>query len=501
MDPQDSARKIEALTIFSLAFGGNAALKAGVGLARNIPMAGALVGAGGNAVMTYALGASANQYYKAILSGKENEEALSEGQQKSEQVLEEAIEQENALDGILAHMILAGHPECDAKNLEEAIGQLPLEENARRSIKKHIHSLREFDVLLQELQPEYGLVALAQAERLARSDAKITEAEQVLLDKLETHFREEAEILDQMRPSNYILTQDFKHTVRGLQFSRDGMYLCAAGDDKSLKIWKTYDECLSFQLIHDVKDAHRDAIKALAMSPNDEFLVLASKNRKLSFWEYRNGKLLRTIESGHRKGINALVFCDDKTLASGSDDGEIKIWNVDSGAIRRSLLGHKNSVLSLAVSPISKHVIASGSNDHHVRLWNATTGETLHDLEGHKFGIYSLAFSPNGQTLASGSWDRRICLWDVTSGEQYATLEGHTAAVWQLLFTPDGNHLVSSSDDNSIFIWDLLTKQIRVRLDGHRHGVYSLALAPNKSIIASGSWDNSVRIWSVDLDS
>jgi WD40 repeat protein/uncharacterized protein (DUF697 family) len=499
MDPHDPARKAEVLTILGLALGSGMALKFGVNFAaRNIPVAGALVGAGSNAVITYSVGFAAFQYYNAILSGKTQEQALEESQQASEQVFEEASVQESALDGILAHMILAGHPELSIEDIEQNLAQLPLEEASRTSISKHLKSLRDFDTLLMELQPEYGLVALAQAERLARSDAQVNPQEQKLLTQLEQRFQEQAEMLDTMLPSNYILTDEFKQTIRGAQFSHDGSYLCACSDDRSLKIWKTYDQCKSFQLIHNLQGAHNDEIKALSISLNDELLATASKDRVLTFWDYRNAQKVRQVESGHQKGIYSLAFGQDQVLASGSEDGEIKIWSVNSGAVRRSLFGHKKAVWCLAFNSAG-NVLASGSNDDTTRLWNPSNGETIRELKGHQHGVYALAFSADGQTLATGSWDQTIILWDVETGEQRTVLKGHKAAVWQLAFTSDQKFLVSASDDNSIIIWDLATGNIRIRLDGHHHGVYALALSPISSTIASGSWDRSLRIWNVEL--
>lgn len=499
MDPRDPARKAEALSIFGLVLGGNMALKLGLGYAgRNIPVAGALVGAGGNAVMTYAVGWAAHNYYSAIRSGKSQEQALETSQQATKQVLDEASSQESALDGILAHMILAGHPDLSLEDLERNLEQLPLETSSRSNISQHLKSLRDFDTLLAELQPEYGLVALAQAERLARSDAQITPQEQELLTQLEKRFQAQAEMLDAMLPSNYILSDEFKKTIRGTQFSHDGSYLCACSDDRSLRIWKTYDQGKSFQLLHSLQDAHKDEIKALSVSLNDDLLATASTDRAIAFWDYRNGRKLRQIEGGHQKGIYALAFGTDQLLASGSEDGEIKLWNVNNGAVRRSLLGHQNAVWCLAFNSAGT-VLASGSNDNTARLWNPSTGETIREIKGHHHGVYALAWSPDDQTLATGSWDRSIVLWDAHTGEQKTILKGHKAAVWQLAFTPDQKFLVSASDDNSIIVWDLATGNIRIRLDGHSHGIYALTISPISSVIVSGSWDKSLRIWNIDL--
>jgi WD40 repeat protein len=66
--------------------------------------------------------------------------------------------------------------------------------------------------------------------------------------------------------------------------------------------------------------------------------------------------------------------------------------------------------------------LASGSGDSNVRLWDVATGECLKTLQGHTKGVRSVAFSPDGRTLASGSEDETIKLWDVNTGECLRTL-------------------------------------------------------------------------------
>ena len=64
--------------------------------------------------------------------------------------------------------------------------------------------------------------------------------------------------------------------------------------------------------------------------------------------------------------------------------------------------GHSSSVFSVAFSPDGK-TLASGSLDFTVKLWDVSTGKELRTLEGHALEVYSVAFSPNGKILASGT--------------------------------------------------------------------------------------------------
>ena len=88
--------------------------------------------------------------------------------------------------------------------------------------------------------------------------------------------------------------------------------------------------------------------------------------------------------------------------------------------------GHSDAVLSVAFSPDGK-TLASGSWDKTIKLWDVKTGKELATLNGHTETVMFVAFSPDGKTLASASWDKTIKLWDVATSKERATLKGHTA--------------------------------------------------------------------------
>jgi WD40 repeat protein len=100
--------------------------------------------------------------------------------------------------------------------------------------------------------------------------------------------------------------------------------------------------------------------------------------------------------------------------------------------------------------------LASGSDDDTVRLWDVAGHRMIASpLTGHTDSVTSVAFSPDGKTLASGSQDKTVRLWDVAGHRQIGTpLTGHTDYVDSVAFSPDGTTLASGSDDDTVRLWN-----------------------------------------------
>ncbi|BAY76875.1 WD-repeat protein [Nostoc linckia NIES-25] len=192
-------------------------------------------------------------------------------------------------------------------------------------------------------------------------------------------------------------------------------------------------------------------------------------------------------------GITSVVFSPDGCCVATSDtNGEIYIWDANSGKQLFSCKEHNSWVWSVVFSPVHP-VLASCGQDHTIKLWDTTTGKYLKTLYGHTSIVIALAFSPDG-LLASASDDRTVKLWDLTTAECVQTLE-HTSCVWSVAFHPTGKTLATAGEDNAIKLWNLETGCCVQTLKGHQHWVKAIAFSPDGQRLVSGSFDGMVKLW------
>jgi WD40 repeat protein len=194
----------------------------------------------------------------------------------------------------------------------------------------------------------------------------------------------------------------------------------------------------------------------------------------------------RTL-GAHEGSVLSVTFTKDgKTLVSSSRDATIKIWDVASGELKKTLTNHAEDVYCTAFSRDGK-LMASGSVDKKIILWDAQTFEPIRELTGHEAAVREITFSPDDKTLASAAEDNTFRLWDVASGDLKVTRKEHTSSVKWVIYYPDGKTIVTASSDGTLRLWDAQTGEPKKVLKGHTNGAEFCALSPDGKQLFSGT--------------
>jgi len=275
----------------------------------------------------------------------------------------------------------------------------------------------------------------------------------------------------------------------------------------------------------------RQTLSALRPKPGEEDLR-GFEWRYL--WNSCRGQQLATL-TGHKWIVTCATFAPDGTrLATGSQDGTVKVWGVPTGELVTTLPVANHSVWSVGFAS-NGALLMSADGDGKVKFWNTTNWQPVSELPG-KFASLSktgsvvavtesspfywedagpvslwdydrhqklrefdkpgraLALSPDGGQLAAAGVHSGIDLWDTATGHLVRSLPTDEP-VWALAFSPDGNHLVSAGWSKDVLVWEPRRESSPTKLAGHRLSVWGAAYSPDGSKLATTGSDQSIRLW------
>ena len=252
---------------------------------------------------------------------------------------------------------------------------------------------------------------------------------------------------------------------------------------------------------------------------------LSRRNQDPTTWLPRS-PARHTLQS-HRDPITCVAFHPIfSSLASGSEDYTIKIWDWELGELERTVKGHTKAVLDVDFGgPAGGTILASCSSDLTIKLWDPSDEyKNIRTLPGHDHSVSAVRFVPSGAAgspssgnlLVSASRDKSLRIWDVSTGYCVKTIRGHADWVRDVSPTFDGRFLLSAGNDQTARIWDASSGELKATMLGHEHVIECCVFAPPASyvhlaslaglkkppspsssaeFVATGSRDKSIRIW------
>jgi WD40 repeat protein len=301
--------------------------------------------------------------------------------------------------------------------------------------------------------------------------------------------------------------------VSAVAVTPDGTHVISGSGDNKVKVW----ELTSGRLVRSL-EGHMGRVTAVAVTPDGMHVVSGSGDNTVRVWELTSGRLVRSLEGHMGRVTAVAVTPDGTHIVSASRDRTVKVWELASGRLLRSLEGrtgcsvsavtliksvvypqaalrrHTSVVSAVAVTPDGAHVVSGGDA---VKVWELASGRLVRSLEGHTGWVSAVAVTPDGTHVVSGTGgllfiDDTVKVWELSSGWLVCSLEGHTSVVSAVAVTPDGTHVVSASADYTVKVWNLDTGTSR-ELFNNDSGIHSLDLSSDGRWLACG--DEMGRVW------
>ena len=239
---------------------------------------------------------------------------------------------------------------------------------------------------------------------------------------------------------------------------------------------------------------HTDWAKSVAVSPDGKWAASGSWDNTAKIWDLETGACRATLV-GHTDRVNSVwITPDGKRILSGSVDKTICVWDVSDGKIVAKWQASEYTVYSVVPMSDGRRAISCG--DQTSKIWDVVKQQCLISLIGHTSMVRSVAVSKDEKRVVSGSADQTVRFWNLETGECLATLKGHSENVTSVQITEDGRFAVSGSDDKTVKVWDLEAQTCVGTLEGHQAEVLSVAISPDGDLIASaGFTDETIRLW------
>ena len=297
--------------------------------------------------------------------------------------------------------------------------------------------------------------------------------------------------------------EDYIKAIRVTTVPADHQQNTVSTWDEAVKLWELRSAGESLRLVGETDSFGSDSV---AFSPNGKLMASGHGDMTIKIWDVSSRRVLRTLKGSVTGVVAAVSFSPDgKSLASIGSDSSVRLWDVDSGTQLRTptkagddLLGLRK--YGLAFSPDGRFLAAGGAE--RVKVWEAGSGNELHVLNNGAGQVTDVGFSPDGRLMAVAGWSSWqapggfhgiIKLWDVATWREVHSLAGHDRPVGSIAFSPDGSELASVGG-SELKVWDVHAGRQLFELTGNTAEITAVKFSSDGKLIAFGSSEGTTRL-------
>ncbi|KAF9262382.1 WD40 repeat-like protein [Marasmius fiardii PR-910] len=306
--------------------------------------------------------------------------------------------------------------------------------------------------------------------------------------------------------------------ILSCRFSLNGQNVAACSSDRSISLWRTYPPNTNYALLSNLTKA---PILDLQWSSFSPIIYAVSADHLLTMVDTTTGERVRKIRA-HKEIIN----CVDSVLAggagvelvaTGSDDGTVKVWEGAESSAGDLADGGKRAVATLEVGcPVTAVAWAQdgqtlyvGAVDNEIHVFDLRKQAQISTLSGHTDTPTSLAISPNGHFILSPSLSSQTLIHDIrpfspSPTRIHRTLHGAPAGFENTLLRgawskdDGGKRVAVGGADRTVCIWDVESSRVLYKLPGHKGTVTSVDFHPQEPIILTGSKDGTMILGEIE---
>ena len=292
------------------------------------------------------------------------------------------------------------------------------------------------------------------------------------------------ESIKQLYGNLYNVYKGHSDAINSLVFIPNTNIFYSAGSDGRIFRWDLDDKARKPVLVVNNKTINR----SLSVSNNGKWMICGTSGMAIIVFKLGTGNIIAPdYFKGTTSNITFLTFLPDNIhFISTGDDNKIFIWNIETGDYKE-FATLNTSVLCLTASNDGK-TIAAGTKDGKIILWDVANGNQTILFQANKNPVHAISFSHNNKYLASGDAQGNLKLWSMGKKSLVATLTGHTARISDIKFSADDNFLASASFDASVLLYQTTDLSIQpIRIKDHDSWVLSIAFNQAGDKIISGS--------------